>query len=1535
MAIGVGVAVGSNSNAFKASAASQTENFTSFSQTSGTIKTNVLTYASYKGGGTTDPAIQGGGVRLYQGDSSYAGGMMVFTALGNAKINKITVTNGSAYDTTAAYAKGSITTKTLKSSFEGSDSVSKSGTYSTASNLNATNVTIACFGTSKSTRLDIVAAEIVYDDGTASSYTITYDNNGGSGSQFTQEDSANASVTLSNNKNGDDDIFTKQYYLCDGWGDSSHKNNATAQYSLGQSYTLSGDITLYAHWTRNSFTVTYDLNNGTGTTPTDQNTYDASSIEEVDLAGGTGFSRTGYTCDGWALTSDAQTRDFELSAPDLNLKSHANSSGVVTLYAHWVVVGRTVTKNATNCAISGPSTVNIAEDAEFTITPSTNYVVPTSVTVECGSSTLTNGTEYDYEDGTLIIYKQYIIDNISITAAGIPTYAVSTTDGQTSTVTHGSFGPLDQRVTRGEDYIGQFEPESADYTFPQSVTVTMAGVEIDEGDGSGQYEYDSSDGVLYVYGVTGDLLISADCYEIPTYAITCTTDNGTNNAPAKMKTIVGTQASFTITPNAHYKLPETIVVRSGANVLVQGSDKDYTYNSNTGAVLLKVTSNYAGAITVTAPMVALRQNAISVNLTNVNADSGNVSVVEEGGEVTLNFTPATDYALPEEITVSPADTTYTWDESTGELDLLGELSDISITIEGDPKALSSEELTLSAYSGSYTLGDAFVIPTVTAHFNTGDETIPSSEVTVTGYDPYSINSSQSVTISYTFEGVTATASYTANVGAKVLSHNYTKITAVDSITSGDYIIAYSSRAFDGRDANNAYTSVSITSGAIAGTNAMDKLAVHIEPVVNNDTIVGYTLKMNSNSDNNANKYLSFTSGSNSLAFSDSSKTMSISLVSSATHATYSSGGCFAIGDSSTCLSYNAVSGNDRFRFYKTSTTKDATNGKNYYAVDLYKKVDSGSKSLIRITAEYVGGSKYVGDTLKTSDFVVKAQYDTSETLVTLTEGVTITSGATLESTSNDVTLSYTEGGITKTVTVKNIAATERTAELLSVTLVEDGTVKKSGYLAFDAATWDLTNLKVVCDWDDDDFDETFDLQDLVDSEDATISPAKPTLGDTSFTVSYSYHEMDISNGTVALTEEVKADYVDSISWTGTNTSDFQALEGETLTESVVNGWNVVATMAGAGETGRLYFADYVLKVGTKTINSLPYTWAAEDDGQSLTITYGKKANGEDFVRANGNAKANICPLINDVNHETETEEDRTISNIIANASYSAEGKSGGGSGSTLSFTDANSLVSYTSSNAYRNGYTDGSSGHIKVYGGSTIVISSDYTIKTIKFSFTGTSYQGGLSTSAYTVNAKTWSSSNSTSSQARITGIEVVIEYSGTDTTEYANKSEHFAAQKAVVNFAKAFNAAMNAENVCSGTQENLAAGWANAALAYNNPDYATNEKPKGFLQEISSLSETEQNWAKDMIKYATARWSDNSDAACLERAMATYERCVSVYKMTAFMSEIRTVNANPNIIPLKLNSISNANTMIIAITSLVAVAAIGGYFFFRRKKED
>jgi len=152
-------------------------------------------------------------------------------------------------------------------------------------------------------------------------YTLTYDANGGTGAPANQTKTQGTALTLRSTQP------TRSGYTFKGWATSA--TAATAQYQPGGQFTTDANTTLYAVWeadanTPTTYTLTYDANGGTGapppqTVPANENTLTLSSTVPT---------RAGYIFKGWANSSSATAAEF---APGTLIT--LNFSG--SIYAVW------------------------------------------------------------------------------------------------------------------------------------------------------------------------------------------------------------------------------------------------------------------------------------------------------------------------------------------------------------------------------------------------------------------------------------------------------------------------------------------------------------------------------------------------------------------------------------------------------------------------------------------------------------------------------------------------------------------------------------------------------------------------------------------------------------------------------------------------------------------------------------------------------------------------------------------------------------------------------------------------------------------------------------------------------------------------------------------------------------------------------------------------------------------------------------------------------------------------------------------------
>lgn len=180
----------------------------------------------------------------------------------------------------------------------------------------------------------------------ANKYKVAYDANGGTGSAKTQNATYGENLTL-NSGSG----FKRTGYTLTGW--NTRKNGTGTAHALGErtknlTTKDGGTVTLYAQWTPNTLTVTYNENRGQWDRNAPQSIIGfcncwnyTTEVRDPEDFSAFGLSRTGYskkTGAEWNTRADgkgktfAEDRKYNMTdyAPDL-----MTGSRTVTLYAQW------------------------------------------------------------------------------------------------------------------------------------------------------------------------------------------------------------------------------------------------------------------------------------------------------------------------------------------------------------------------------------------------------------------------------------------------------------------------------------------------------------------------------------------------------------------------------------------------------------------------------------------------------------------------------------------------------------------------------------------------------------------------------------------------------------------------------------------------------------------------------------------------------------------------------------------------------------------------------------------------------------------------------------------------------------------------------------------------------------------------------------------------------------------------------------------------------------------------------------------------
>lgn len=303
--------------------------------------------------GVASPSIDGYALK-YAGDSFVTYGMMDKSFPPSNYVRHGTATYTVVYVkvyTHTVYYNDGTTRNRIASPKTFTGAAGKSFTIASPTIIGYTPTKINATGTIKTSN----TSEVVYYY--EKTYTISYDANGGSGAPASQTKAHTKNLTLSSTKP------TRTGYSFLGWGTSA---SGSAQYQPGTTYTANGDVTLYAIWTPNKYTVSFNANGGSGA-PSSQTKYHGMALT-LSTAKPT---RSGYTFAGWATYASATSAAYQPG-------SSYTGNYSLTLYAVWSknAATYTVSYNA-NGGSGAPGSQTKTENVTLTLSSTrptrTNY----------------------------------------------------------------------------------------------------------------------------------------------------------------------------------------------------------------------------------------------------------------------------------------------------------------------------------------------------------------------------------------------------------------------------------------------------------------------------------------------------------------------------------------------------------------------------------------------------------------------------------------------------------------------------------------------------------------------------------------------------------------------------------------------------------------------------------------------------------------------------------------------------------------------------------------------------------------------------------------------------------------------------------------------------------------------------------------------------------------------------------------------------------------------------------------------------------
>ena len=169
--------------------------------------------------------------------------------------------------------------------------------------------------------LTAAATVTLYAQFAPNTYDVVFNANGGRGEMAAQQMTYSVYSSLTPN------AFTRAGYTFDSWNTepdgtgTSYPDKRTVR-----NLATEGTVTLYAQWTRNTYTILFAANGGTGAAASQKATYNLPIALTANE-----FTRTGYKFAGWNTEADGSGTPFTDRQTVLNLAP----GGTVKLYAQW------------------------------------------------------------------------------------------------------------------------------------------------------------------------------------------------------------------------------------------------------------------------------------------------------------------------------------------------------------------------------------------------------------------------------------------------------------------------------------------------------------------------------------------------------------------------------------------------------------------------------------------------------------------------------------------------------------------------------------------------------------------------------------------------------------------------------------------------------------------------------------------------------------------------------------------------------------------------------------------------------------------------------------------------------------------------------------------------------------------------------------------------------------------------------------------------------------------------------------------------
>jgi uncharacterized repeat protein (TIGR02543 family) len=436
------------------------------------------------------------------------------------------------------------------------------------------------------------ANTVLYALWTTNNYTVTFDANTGSGSMTNQTIAYGAAANLTSNS------FTKIGYSFAGW--NTLANGTGTSYANAQSYTMgAANATLYAQWTANNNTLTFDGNGATSGSTADQTIATNASANLTS----NGFIRTGYNFTGWSTTLGG-------SFTYADGASYTMGTSNTTLYAVWTVA------SLPTISYSGSLTSVHTTYGTASLSPATFAVSGSSLT---DNITLTAPAGYEISSGSgystslVLIQSGGVVSSTTINVRLAATTAVGTYAG---TILLTSTGATSVNVSTVSSEVSQ-------------KALTISGLT------GANKEYDGTIGAIFTGTASYVGLMNGETFSVAgTPSATFATAGVGTSKPITVSGYTAPTANYTITqPALSADITAKVLTVSGVSAANKPYDGTPTA-SITGGSLVGVISPDVVTLTQAGNFVSANVGtgiSVTPNFSIGGTDAGNYTLTQPSG----------------------------------------------------------------------------------------------------------------------------------------------------------------------------------------------------------------------------------------------------------------------------------------------------------------------------------------------------------------------------------------------------------------------------------------------------------------------------------------------------------------------------------------------------------------------------------------------------------------------------------------------------------------------------------------------------------------------------------------------------------------------------------------------------------------------------------------------------------------------------------------------------------------------------------------